>query len=73
MFKIRMGRCCNQEIVITHLKRKDDEKVYKGGGEGQDGEDKEGWGLGREEGGGSKGSDHKLRNDCSLEAGGSRV
>lgn len=29
MFKIRMGRCCNQEIVITHLKRKDDEKVYK--------------------------------------------
>lgn len=28
---------------------------------------------GREDGGGRKGSDHKLRNDCSLEARGSRV
>lgn len=56
MFKIRMGRCCNQEIVITHLKRKDDEKVYKrGGGKGQDREDKEGRGLGREEGEGARG------------------
>lgn len=70
MFKIRMGRCCNQEIVITHLKR----KVYKRGGDRTERTNRDGdWGLGREEGGGSKGSDHKLRNDCSLEARGSRV
>lgn len=47
MFKIRMGRCCNQEIVITHLKR----KVYKRGGDRTERTNRDGdWGGRRGEG-----------------------